>query len=230
MREQVVSEFFDGDKSDAHDAFQRWRADNPAGFFANCRASGGWMLHRVGCAHPGSTEWEAGQWGSLTRVRKACSNDLRALIEWARQKGQPSLRECSDCKPGSATDLLHVPSVRASRSPQEAQKSPLTLFSWGYWGWGTATQRLVEAVDAVEKSRGYRPPLFVDIRIRRVGKAPGFVGNAFKQTVGPCRYKWLQGLGNLAITHGGRKPQRRDNETPLPFHSTTPGRRRFQRV
>jgi hypothetical protein len=82
--------------------------------------------------------------------------------------------------------------------------SILTIFTWGYWGWGTATQQLVHGIDAVEKSRGYKPPLFVDIRIRRTGRAPGFVGDRFKQTVGAFRYQWLDGLGNLAIKQGGR--------------------------
>lgn len=95
----MVSEFFDGDQSDAHDLFQQWRSDNPAGFFVNCRTSGGWMLHRVRCPHPGDTDWEAGEWGSLARVRKACSADRRELVEWARRKGQTALKECSDCKP-----------------------------------------------------------------------------------------------------------------------------------
>jgi hypothetical protein len=42
---------------------------------------------------------------------------------------------------------------------------PLSLFSWGYWGWGNAARQLVEAVDAVEQARGFQPPLFVDVRI-----------------------------------------------------------------
>jgi len=43
----------------------------------------------------------------------------------------------------------------------------LTLFSFGYYGWGNHTRDLVEAVDTVEASRGFAPPTFVDIRIRR---------------------------------------------------------------
>ena len=81
--------------------------------------------------------------------------------------------------------------------------NPLTVFSWGYWGWGTSTERLLEAVDAVERKCGYKPPVFVDIRYRRSGRAPGFVGDAFQRTVGPNRYVWLQDLGNEAIQQGG---------------------------
>lgn len=80
----------------------------------------------------------------------------------------------------------------------------LTLFTWGYWGWGTATDRLIQAVDAVEASRGCQPPLFVDIRISRSVRAPGFNGRAFEKAVGPSRYRWLDALGNLAVTQGGR--------------------------
>jgi hypothetical protein len=77
-------------------------------------------------------------------------------------------------------------------------KSP-TLFSWGFWGWGTSTKELVKVVDEVEKSRGFKPPKFVDIRIRRSGRAPGFVGKAFENLLGEDRYEWMDDLGNEAI-------------------------------
>jgi hypothetical protein len=48
-----------------------------------------------------------------------------------------------------------------------------------------ATPQLVESVDAVETSRGFEPPIFVDIRIRRNVWAKGFVGNAFEKLLGP---------------------------------------------
>lgn len=80
---------------------------------------------------------------------------------------------------------------------------PLTLFTWGYWGWGTATDQLIQAVDAVEAARGYRPPLFVDIRISRSVRAPGFNGRAFELAVGASRYRWIDALGNVGILDGG---------------------------
>ena len=80
---------------------------------------------------------------------------------------------------------------------------PLTIFTWGYWGWGTTTEQLIQAVDAVESSRGYQPPMFVDIRISRSVRAPGFNGRAFEKTLGPSRYRWLDALGNLAVQEGG---------------------------
>jgi hypothetical protein len=71
---------------------------------------------------------------------------------------------------------------------------PITLFSWGYYGWGNATSRLVELVDSLEKSRGYKPTLFVDIRIRRAGRAPGFIGTGFEDLLGNARYRWMKSL------------------------------------
>jgi len=79
----------------------------------------------------------------------------------------------------------------------------LTMFSWGYWGWGSATQQLIEAVDTVETSRGYKPPLFVDVRLSRSVRATGFNGNAFEKTLGASRYRWMSDLGNLGIQDGG---------------------------
>ena len=52
------------------------------------------------------------------------------------------------------------------------QESPamkkLTAFTWGYWGWGTHTNEFVDVVDAVERSRSFRPRIFVDIRRPRL--------------------------------------------------------------
>lgn len=83
-----------------------------------------------------------------------------------------------------------------------------TMFSFGYWGWGNATEPLVQLVDAVEKDRGFKPPLFVDIRISRSVRAEGFRDNNFADMVGPKRYIWLKGLGNKRIiTKRGPKVQ-----------------------
>ncbi len=65
--------------------------------------------------------------------------------------------------------------------------TPTTLFTFGYCGWGNATPRLVEAVDASERGRGFRPPLFVDARIRRDVRVRGFKGDAFGKLLGPGR-------------------------------------------
>jgi hypothetical protein len=79
----------------------------------------------------------------------------------------------------------------------------VTLFSWGYWGWGASTEQLIEATDLAERRRGFEPPIFVDARLLRNGKAKGFVGNAFRNLVGATRYCWMNGLGNPGISDGG---------------------------
>jgi hypothetical protein len=73
----------------------------------------------------------------------------------------------------------------------------LTAFTWGYWGWGTHTSELVREVDAIERKRGMRPPIFADIRHSRSVRAPGFRGDAFEKLVGKGRYRWLRKLGNI---------------------------------
>ncbi|MEW6280782.1 MAG: hypothetical protein AB1758_19360 [Candidatus Eremiobacterota bacterium] len=77
-----------------------------------------------------------------------------------------------------------------------------TLFSWGYEGWGNWTERLVAAVDAVESSRGWGPPMFVDVRARRSVRAAGFRDSTFEKRFGSQRYRWMPGLGNAAIRGG----------------------------
>lgn len=84
----------------------------------------------------------------------------------------------------------------------------ITLFSWGYWGWGNATRQLVDAVDAVEAARGFGPPIFVDVRISRSVRAAGFRDHAFEQLAGHDRYVWMRRLGNRNIeTHTGPRIQ-----------------------
>lgn len=80
----------------------------------------------------------------------------------------------------------------------------LEIFSWGFWGWGTATRQLVAATDVVEAQRRFRPPLFVDIRLHRSGRAPGFRGDAFERVVGRHRYRWMRSLGNANVRTGRR--------------------------
>ena len=78
----------------------------------------------------------------------------------------------------------------------------ITLFSWGYWGWGNSVKKFVEATDAIESARGYGSPIFADIRIRRSVRAKGFNGNAFEKIVRAERYVWLKDLGNQAVADG----------------------------
>src|SRR5262245_20099758 len=78
----------------------------------------------------------------------------------------------------------------------------LSTFTWGFWGWGAATRQLVQAVDLAETGRGFAPPVFVDIRYRRTGRAPGFKGPAFEDLLGWRRYRWIPTLGNSSIGTG----------------------------
>ncbi len=57
----------------------------------------------------------------------------------------------------------------------------------------------MQATDAVEKSRGFAPPLFIDVRLRRKVRAAGFKDNAFAEVVGKGRYVWLPAMGNKNI-------------------------------
>jgi hypothetical protein len=45
--------------------------------------------------------------------------------------------------------------------------------------------------------------MFVDVRLSRSVRAPGFNGRAFENALGKSRYRWLEGLGNLAVKEGG---------------------------
>jgi hypothetical protein len=79
---------------------------------------------------------------------------------------------------------------------------PVTVFSWGYWGWGNATQELAKAFNLAEKARGFEPPIFIDCRLRRQGRAKGFVVDAFRLEGGEDRYRWLVDLGNVEFVKG----------------------------
>ncbi len=94
--------------------------------------------------------------------------------------------------------------MRASRTKASPDASPpeLTTFSFGYWGWGGSPEKLVETVDAIERERGFQPPVFVDVRIRRQARPAVFCSNHFEQLVGVERYRWIPGLGNLCVKEG----------------------------
>lgn len=84
-----------------------------------------------------------------------------------------------------------------------ATGSEIVAFSWGYWGWGSSTQEFVQAADALERARGFGPPVFVDARLRRSVRATGFREGAFERLIGPDRYCWMRGLGNKALDENG---------------------------
>jgi hypothetical protein len=85
-----------------------------------------------------------------------------------------------------------------------ARVKRITLFQWGYEGWGSSTQELVAIVDATERQAGFEPPIFADIRYSRSVRAAGFRDKAFADQLGHVRYRWLRSLGNAAIGTRGR--------------------------
>jgi hypothetical protein len=106
----------------------------------------------------------------------------------------------------------------------------VTIFSWGYAGWGYAADELVRAVDAVEARRGYEPPYFVDVRASRNVRAAGFRGNAFADLLGAGRHLWMRSLGNRPVAPGGA-PQVEDPSAARGLLEDALGRaRRRQRV
>ena len=82
--------------------------------------------------------------------------------------------------------------------------SPMA-YTFGYWGWGTNTDRLVKLAAEWEEKAGRQAPLWVDIRWSRSVRAPGFRDAAFARASGEALYRWMQGLGNSAIGEGGLK-------------------------
>ena len=83
---------------------------------------------------------------------------------------------------------MHIPSVVLA-----------TMFTFGYWGWGSSTKLLLEVTAAVENARGFAAPRFVDLRISRSVRAAGFRDRAFEKLAGPDRYLWMPALGNRAV-------------------------------
>jgi hypothetical protein len=76
-------------------------------------------------------------------------------------------------------------------------------YSFGYHGWGTNTKGLVKLAADWERDQGRQPPLWVDVRWRRAGRAPEFKDNRFAEATGGDAYLWMRGLGNRAIETGG---------------------------
>lgn len=107
--------------------------------------------------------------------------------------------------------LVHTPAFlptgRTVQAPFRDAPTALTLFTFGYKGYGSATDRLVHTVDAVEKTRGFHAPLWVDVRVSRSVRAIGFREKAFQVTLGPDRYLWMPDLGNDSVVHGGDRVQ-----------------------
>jgi hypothetical protein len=90
----MIKDFHDKKGFDEHERFQQWRRKNPSGFFINIKSPNNLMIHSVPCSHSGNTEWEAGEWGTLTKNRKICSTSAEELQIWATEH---NLKKCRDC-------------------------------------------------------------------------------------------------------------------------------------
>src|SRR2546423_1369468 len=91
------------------------------------------------------------------------------------------------------------------RNPRHVYSCPsetLMAFTWGHSGWGNAVRKFLSVADGSEAARGFGPPVFADVRLRRAVRAPGFIGTAFERVVGSERYRWFKGLGNDCIATG----------------------------
>ena len=86
-----------------------------------------------------------------------------------------------------------------------ARSNRITIFKWGYEGWGNATELLVRTVGEIERARGYKPPFFVDVRFRRSVRAKGFRDHVFEELLGPKDHLWMKSLGNAAIGDEGAR-------------------------
>jgi hypothetical protein len=53
------------------------------------------------------------------------------------------------------------------RDEEEIPVYMLTIFTFGYWGWGSATRELIRAIDSAERKKRFGPPVFYDIRLKR---------------------------------------------------------------
>ena len=75
----------------------------------------------------------------------------------------------------------------------------LTIFMFGYDGWGNSTELLHKATAAVERQRGYRRPYWVDTRFSPYTLAAGFYGRTFASVVGDDHYCSMPELGNANV-------------------------------
>lgn len=89
----------------------------------------------------------------------------------------------------------------------------ITIYMWGYWGWGPAAAELVKAVDSVERKRGFKPPVFVDIRMKRSARPKSFQGNGFGRVVGDARYEIMSSLGNEVYLEAKKRRLKKSNRS-----------------
>ena len=189
----MTIEFQDGAGRIAHPEFQDWRRLHPRGFFLTFSSKQRARLHAALCPHCGNVDWsyeDVGQ--SLTNKRKVCAESEGELLAWAERQ-TVEVSTCSDCL---------RPATDPERHAWPTSSAPVTAFTWGYWGWGNSFERFLEAAEAHEAARGFDPPVFADVRLRRGVRAVAFRDAALEKRMGPERYWWFNGLGNCHIETG----------------------------
>ncbi len=92
-----VTVFHDKLKGDAHDVFQRWRKQNPGGFFLNQTTESKFRFHLSKCYHLDPSFEEFDGVVSVTSKPKICSADKQALKEWA-SKREAEVVDCDCCQ------------------------------------------------------------------------------------------------------------------------------------
>jgi hypothetical protein len=107
----------------------------------------------------------------------------------------------------TAHDAGHrgISAPKELRATTDAADSSVTLFSWGYFGWGSSLPQLLRVTERAEQARGFLAPVFVDVRFSRSVRSPGFRDRSFERAIGAGRYVWMKGLGNEGIGSGGLK-------------------------
>src|SRR5262249_25739748 len=152
-------------------------------------------LHAAGVPRDPGGAIPNAEWGfQQTPGKKGPSLGVKDVVESLRAKGGEGLvgGGVEAAQPRKGTVFFPFP-------PPINRGLDITLLTFGYDGWGNHTPELIKAVNAIERSRGFKPPIFVDIRIRRTVRAKGFQGNAFGELLGKSRHHWMKSLGNERI-------------------------------
>lgn len=113
------------------EGYLNWLQANPHGLVINSHrrpVSNYLMLHRTSCKHikpPAHTNF------TTTAFIKTCSNEVSALVEWARTETGGELKSCGICKPvikesGKPPSLRTQPvSVKPASTPERTTSTPM---------------------------------------------------------------------------------------------------------
>jgi hypothetical protein len=166
-------------------------------------------------------------WGKVTQMDLDAHGTSYTVTELANLTGHRT-QELVLCSTGEHIAEGYLRPYAVVRTPSFLTRAPVTtMFTFGYWGAGTATRDLVEAVNAAEAQRGFEPPLWVDVRISRSVRALGFRDGAFAQLLG-AQYLWMPDLGNVCVRehrHGIEIKDPSAAETLLDYALAVPNRR-----